>query len=336
MMRSLALVGAVLAPTLAGCTSRVEAPAPPRPAVTMAPTLHARQAAVVTLLPDCPRADRGDGPEDVSAAAAVAAALVPVGVDLLVSTVSDYLKRLETERTASWLASGAGELRPGHGCIVIARGHIGSRSAESLQRQGFLIPRDMRAAGLVAPPAFYMEIRIEAAPAATARGAAPRTEIRLRPQVVQFARTATRRGTTEAKEIGVVLALRSTPLPTQPNGPTEATATQGADAVFAFNLGALLPGQEIAPAPFPVPVATGAGSPAQHPFADLVQGAVLPRTGGQLNLAAFVTETGEPGRVLTLINDTLERQSAGLRDGLTKALQDAIKQALTPSGNATR
>lgn len=332
MLRIFSTFGMVSALALAGCGPRVEAPTAPPAAVAMAAPLAARQAAVVTLLPGCPRADRGDGPSEVSGlAAAAAAALVPVGVDFLVSAVTDYLKRLETERTASWIATGAGELKPGYGCIVIARGHIGSESVENLQQQGFLSPSDMRAAGLVAPPAFYMEIRIEVAPSAAAGSAPAASQVRLRPQVVQFARTAARRGTDEAKEIGVVLALRASPLPSRP---TEATASQGADAVFAFNLGAMRPGQQIAPTPFPVP-RLGAQAPVreinQHPFADLAQGGTLPRAGGQLNLAAFVTESGEPGRVLALINDTMERQSAGVRDGLTKALQDAVKQALTPA-----
>jgi hypothetical protein len=337
MHRMKDIAGVLLLVMLAGCASRVDAPAQPPSAVSMAPPLAARETGVVWLLPSCPRADREDRAAQVSGpAAAAAAALVPVGVDFLVSAVSDYLKRLETERTANWLATGAAELQQGYGCIVIARGHIGSRAVENLQQQGFLSPSDMRIAGLVAPPAFYMEIRVEVSTAPAAARSSPVTQIRLRPQVVQFARTAARRGTDEAKEIGVVLALRASPLPSRP---TEATAGQGADAVFAFNVGALRPGQEIAPRPFPVPRVGERATQqemAQHPFADLVQGGTLQHAGDQLNLAAFVTETGEPGRVLTLINETMERQSAGVRDGLTKALQDAVRQALTPAAGTSR
>jgi hypothetical protein len=327
---------------LAACAGGLQEPIPPEGPVQVR-TLNNRQTGSLTVLRSCPRADRADGGAEQVAgpAAALALAAVPVLVDLGVSAISDYLARLEAERTGAWDGRGAialptdGAARSG--CIVVARGRIGTAGSGRLARQGTLGPNDMEAVGLTHPPDFYMEIAFTLTPRPPVRGAAAGTsagaDILLRPQIVHYARTVARRGTDDPKAVGMVLVMRTTPLP---DGATRQTAGTGADAVFAFNLGTLRPGQEIRPVTFPAPAEPG---PA-HPLADLVQGGTLAHGRGTLNLGVFVTETGEPERVLVLLNDVLERQRKGLTDALTTAVQDAVKAALTPrpagGGSAAR
>lgn len=317
-----------LAAMLAACGSSSGSTPPATTAVAISP-VQARQAAAVRILATCPiaggaQAGTAGTPELApSFVPVLAGALVPIAVDFAVSAVRDYLARVESERTASYTASGSGALPSGGGvCLVVTRGRLGSPDADRPQMQGAVTSRAMNQVGLAGTPDFYMEARLVVRPRPGATP--PVNDLVLQPQYLQFARTAARRGRDEEKALGMVLILRQDPLP---GAATSTTAATGANAVFPLNFGTLRPGTEIVPASY-TPV--GSDMDPAHPLADLQRSTPLGSGVARVNAYAFVTETAEPERVLTLLNAALERGDESLQAALTKAIQDAIKAAGAP------
>lgn len=322
-----------LAPLLAGtallgaCTPSLRE-APPNPAAVRMETANARQAAVAMLLPGCPVADaplraaaNQGGLQPAALPALIAGALAPVVADIAFNAAKDYLARLQSERTANWIATGQGVLTPSDTCLVVMRGRIG-RPTAGIADQGSLSGAAATQLGLAATPDFYMEARLRVTRRATPAGQPAQMDLLLQPQIVHFARTAARRGQDEAKAIGMVLVMRSAPAAA---GADAAATANAAEVVVPLNFGTLVPGREIRPAAFPD---LAAESPVGHPLADLARRTSLAEASGRLNFYAFVTETAEPDRVLQLVNDAVSRQSKPLQDALTTAIQDAIKSAL--------
>jgi hypothetical protein len=323
-----------LAAMLAAC-SPGSGSTPPATSVVAISPIHARQAAAVRIQATCPvaggtRATTSDERRlSPSLAPVLAAALVPIAVDFAVSAVRDYLARVESERTASYTASGAGSLPSGGGvCLVVTRGRLGSPDADRPQSQGEVTATAMNGVGLAGTPDFYMEARLVVRPRPGATP--PVNDLVLQPQYLQFARTAARRGRDEEKTLGMVLILRQDPLP---GAATSTTAATGANAVFPLNFGTLRPGTEIVPASY-TPV--GSDMAPTHPLADLERSTPLGSGVARVNAYAFVTETAEPERVLTLLNAALERGDESLQAALTKAIQDAIKAAGAPPAAGAR
>jgi hypothetical protein len=291
-------------------------------------TANSRQTGIVMLLNRCPVSDLAAAAPPVlgteTVPIALAAALVPIAVNFTVSAITDYLARVQSERTGTWRAGGAGNFADGPGCLVVMRGRIGTPPG-LLPAQGSLSGEMMRSLGLAAPPDFYMEARISAElrPSQLARpGQAPQapvTDIVLQPQLVQFARTFALRGRQDPKTVGMVLVMRGTPAP---NGADAAMAAAGAEIVFPLHFGTIRPGVEIRSA------VSGSGSLPGHPLADLAQTLPIQGAPGRVNIVAITTESAEPDQVLRLINATAASQSAGLQQALSTAIQDAIKTAL--------
>jgi hypothetical protein len=326
--------GVGLVSLLAAC-SPGSGTTPPVTTATAITTVNARQAAAVRILPSCPIAGGAPSPTTVpgaasiAAAPAIAAALVPVAVDFAVSAVRDYLARVESERTASYTASGSGALpASGAACLVVTRGRLGVAAADRPPSQGTMSAAAMGQAGLAGTPDFYMEARLVVRPRPGA--SPPMNDLVLQPQYVQFARTAARRGRDEDKAVGMVLVLRQDPLP---GAATSTSAATGANAVFPLNFGTLRPGTEILPTTF-TPV--GSEMDTAHPLADLQRSTPVAAGVSRVNAYAFITETAEPDRVLALLNGALERNEASLQTALTKAIQDAIKAAAAPPAGGNR
>jgi hypothetical protein len=346
-----ALLGVAL--VLAGCVDGGRT-APP---VTKIEPQKQREAAVVRLLEKCPLSDQAPdaAPALLPLIAAGAVALAPVVIDFAVSALRDYLDRVQKEHTANYMATGAGDIGKKDGfCLVVARGLVGEAADGSLADQGSLKPHHMQTVGLAAPPAFYMEARLEiakrkapeasvAAPAAGQGQATPPkpgeqpkapeqpkpaeakvvADLVLTPQYLQFARTAAERGQHDEKTVAMVLVLRASPAP---ENATSATAATDADAVFPLNFGKIKPGVEIMPTTFT------AGAPkVDHPLGDLMRTAPLKQLPGSLNVYAFVTESAEPEKVLALMTKALENKGSDLEKALTTAIQNAIPGAAAPA-----
>lgn len=337
--RLFALAGSALA--LAACGHDN----PRRPSTVITATrvdpVEQREAEFVKLLPSCPVSDektRLQQEYGKATAPVVAAVLAPVVIDFAVSAVRDYLQRVENEHTGSFMAAGAGTLpESGTACLVVGRGVLGKPVA-ALPKQGSLEERHMIDVGLARPPAFYMEARIattvlptekkpEPPPATGGKkpvaAAAPekaeaqvRTVLEFAPQLIHFAKTVAKRGQDEEKTIAAVVVLRST---TAPEAPTSTTASKDAEAVFPLKLGALVPGTEVRPSDF--------AQVADHPLADLRRTTTFSGKLAAANLYAFITESDDPGKVLVLLNKSLERQGDGLQKALNKAVEDALKPA---------
>jgi len=322
------VVSVGLAGLLAAC-SPGSGSTPPVTSATVISPIYARQTATVRIQATCPIAGGAPAatfgrPElSTSALPVLAAALVPIAVDFTISAVRDYLARVESERTASYTASGSGSLpSAGSACLIVTRGRMGRADADRPSSQGAVTDEAMGQVGLAGPPDFYMEARLAIRPRLGATP--PMNDLVLQPQYLQFARTAARRGRAEAKTIGMVLILRQDPLP---GAATSTTAATGANAVFPLNFGTLQPGTEILSARY-TPV--GSDMEPAHPLADLERSTPVASGVSRVNAYAFITETAEPERVLTLLNAALEQGDAPLQAALTKAIQDAIKAAAAP------
>jgi hypothetical protein len=316
--RLFALVGSAFA--LAACSQGN----PERPVTTIAATpvnvVEQREAEFVKLLPTCPVSEgRRAGEYGIMMPMpAIAAVVAPVVVDFAVSGVRDYLQRVEGEHTGSFMAAGAGKLAEGgEGCLVIGRGVLGKPSA-ALPKQGSLEGDHMVKVGLAQPPAFYLEVKVRTTvrQAEGKKDAAPQTVLDFTPQLLHYAQTVAKRGKDEEKTVAAVVILRSTAAPEQSGS---ATAAKDAEAVFPLNFGKLVPGTEVRPAQF--------SQVADHPLADLRRTTTVNGTLSNLNVYAFVTETPDPNKVLSLLNKTLERQG----DSLQKAINSAVEGALKPA-----
>jgi hypothetical protein len=321
--RQLGLLGA--ASLLAACASN------PGQMAAGSRLQTSRQAEIVLLLPKCPVSGQVAaepqpvaGPAGPAPAAALPAAVVPViaaiGADVAISALKDWLARLDTERSGSFMAGGTGTLPtasdPGR-CLVVARGPIGPPAADPALPAGTLLgARSLKDAGLAAMPQFYFEARLRHA------GAAPESkqELLLEPQVLIFQETIAKRARSSPKNIGMVLALRRDSLEA---GSTAAALRDKAEAVFVLNLNQIGPGQEIAPQPFP---AAGAPPGLGHPMLDLVRSARITAQPGQVNAYAVVTEQAEKAPLLGFLTGALSRNEKGAMEALAKIIADALKE----------
>ena len=345
---------AILAPLMAGCNHgkpetglhglKIEA-------------IAKRETEVVRFLNTCPVTNRETNAAQAEAAGAgalVAAALIPIAVDFTISAIRDYLDRIEKEKSAAYIASGAGSISKfSKGsdtfsfCIVVARGMVGptptreegkperesaddkkSRDTRNEKKlasevQGKIRMGDLKQVGLADTPAFYLELAATVTKRkdvkAKANGApSPVADLVLMPGYFQFARTAAKRGTDDEKSIGMVLVLRTTPAA---EGADKTGAATGADAVFPLLLGKYKPGIE---------VVGPKGEKLQHPFSNLERTTPLLAIPDGLNSYASVTEASDPDKVLALISKTLEGKAKSLEEALSNAIKEAIKPAEPP------
>jgi hypothetical protein len=313
----------VLPALLGGCMADMRPTTTAPPAATEVRALNSRAAGHAMLLQRCPISDAAAAPAFAPAIAPLLLALAPAAGQFIFSVGADYLARLDSERDAVYTAAGLGEIPAnGHSCLVITRGHLGPLAATPWE-QGSLSSANTAPVGLAGPPDFYMEARLEVVPDPAGRtGAATGGELVLRPQLVHVARSAALRDRAGQKSVGIVVALRPT---ATARNPSEQSAIQGADAVFTLNLGRLEAGTEIRPASF---TPREAAPPPGHPLADLAQRVAITRLPARLNIAAFVTETADPNRLLELLNTAVTDNRDGLQKALTEAIQGAISGAL--------
>lgn len=325
--------------TLAGCGHNNSPP--PNIGVPIT-KIEQRNAELVTILDRCPVSDPKSTPpatDETQVAPAfvmapVIAALAPIAIDWGVSALRNYLERLESERSGAFMATGAGDLEKRQDvCLVIARGMVGTVK-DAIPTQGSLDAPKLQDVGLVAPPDFYLEIKVRLTPA-TAESSSPDKQkaptksaqkakeseaakaptpaatynMELAPQFLQYARTVAKRGQDEEKSLALVLVARTTAAPEKADS---ATTAKEAEAVFPINLGRLKPGTELTPQAF-------SGT------SDMKRVAGLPKLPKAMNFYAFVTESADENKALTLLTKAMERQNDGLQKALSKAVEDAMK-----------
>lgn len=292
---------------LAACAHESSAPLKRTEALKIE-TLNQRYAEFIQLPATCPQ----DAAASPFFPGAIIGALVPIAVDFAISSVQDYLKRIESESTGQFIAAGAGKL-PSNGSaeLVVARGLVGKPVGTS-ERQGSLEKKKWVETGLAAPPSFFLKMDLKTTTNGTGKEAT--TEVSVTPRFLQFAETIAKRGRDNEKTVAMVLVLRSTTAPEKANSTTAAT---GAEVVIPISFGKLKPGIEI----------TG-GEP-HDPLGDLKRIATvkgLPACGA-FNAYAFVTETEEPDKALTLLTTALDNGKDDLKKALVKAIQEALPQS---------
>ena len=119
----------------------------------------------------------------------------------------------------------------------------------------------------------------------------------------------------------MVVLLRADPLG---RSATEEQAREGALLALPFDFGVVREGTAVRAAP-------GAAGPS-HPFADQERAVRVPVLSATANIDAFVTEAGEPGRILELLAATLRDNEATVE----KAIADAVRAAVAPQQGAAR
>ncbi|WP_043345539.1 hypothetical protein [Belnapia moabensis] len=242
------------------------------------------------------------------------------------------------------LRSGAG-VAP-RACLVVARGRFGTTLPTALPpTSGLLTRRHLQDLGLTVYPPLYVEVSIRSAPDANAatravagaetgtrftaparRGAPPRAaataevepaylHLLVRPEALQFAHTAARRPGDGQKAIGMLVLLRAEPFG---RGATEAQAREGALLALPLDFGVVREGTAVA--------APAGAAGAAHPFANQERAVRVPALSATANADAFVTEAGEPSRVLDLLAATLKDNETPVE----KAIADAVRAAVSP------
>lgn len=340
--RSVLLALAVLG--LAGCGT------PQRPVTFDANraivTVHTSRETARAFIRDgaCPTQTQG-GPAPAFAPLAIvagaASALAPVIADFSVKVLQDYLARVQSEQTASYRASGTGVLRgdasAANGpCLIVVRGRFGAAPSDDLvPESGILERRHLTMLGLSDYPTLYMEASIRADTAtnaaartvADARMVSRRSGLRdtpsqpvaepahlhllFRPEALQFARTAAPRPGDGRKAVGMLVLLRTAPLATSA---TEAQGRDGAVLVLPLDFGRVQEGTAV----------RATATMAVHPFADQERAVSVPVLTATANVDAFVTEAGDPSRVIELLAATLKDNEATVE----KAIADAVKAAI--------
>lgn len=331
------MLACCLAVPLAGCSAGDALFSSGKPASIQ--EVNAAEGARVLTVASCPLSQERSEPGGARAAATAraigpvaGAAIAGVAAEVAFKAVSEYLKERREALTASYFATGAGDIATG--CIVVVRGTFGpTKPADQLQNPAAdpgLTRDDLQALGLVDHPHLYVEISmrelVESPPRVTParRGTTAEDVGRgfiLRPELVQFADTAAERRGDGKKRVAIILGARNAALPAN-----AAAADAAKDAVgsAAFNLGDLRIGTIVRPR---------AGE-SGHPFAAQERLIRIPAAnlGRQVNLHAFVTESADPSRVERLVGEAISNNS----ESIQTALSDLINNALAvrqPAGN---
>lgn len=264
-----------------------------------------RDAARAYTLQSCPLLDAERATQGPNRQVAVlAAALIPVAVDFGFRLFGDYLKRVQSEQTANYLATGVGDLS--HNCLVVVRGNFGTTRVDIPAESGILNVSVLNQLGLTSYPSVYMEAIIHRSGA---------NQYIVKPRALQYAKTAALRRSGGRKQLGMVIAFRTTPVP----NPGQDVVTKDAVATLPFDFGIVQEGTAVRSRSQLVNTQADV-------FADQARAISVPTNkSGSIDVYAFVVESGESDRVLSLLSDTFEANKGDLQKALTAAISDALK-----------
>lgn len=264
-----------------------------------------RDAARAYTLQSCPLQDAepaAHGPNRQFAA--LAAALIPVAVDFGFRLFGDYLKRVQSERTANYLATGTGNLS--HSCLVVVRGNFGPTRTDIPSHSGILSVGILGQLGLTTYPSMYMEASIQRSGS---------SQYIVEPRALQYAKTAALRRGDGRKQLGMVIAFRTTPVVK----PDQVSITKDAAATIPFDFGIVQEGSAVRSGGMSLNTQTDV-------FADQARAvSVAADKTGSIDIYALVVETGETDRVLSLMSDTFEANKSDLQKAFTAAIGDALR-----------
>jgi hypothetical protein len=282
---------------------------------------NTRPGARVLLLTDCPCVKvpekyRHPDARIAPVLAPVIASLIPVAADFTVATLTSYLKKVDKDKSANYVATGAGilfkndKLQPR--CLIITRGKFGPIEApENLPYNvGSLDIADLKMLGLANYPDFYFEAWL-LGESKDGSGLI----LSIKPQVLHFARQAAKNRGSGSKHIAILLTFVGNP----PAEPEQEAIVKAAASTIPLKFEKVVIGNEYK-------AKDGHENENRNPLWDQNKVFKLPtdKKQGGYNIYAFIAETEDASELLTLFISALE----GKKDDISTALQKAIKQAI--------
>jgi len=282
---------------------------------------NTRPGGRVMLLPDCPcvKVPEEEGLPEARippVLVPVIASLIPVAADFTVATVTNYLKKVEKDKSENYVATGAGllfkndKLQPR--CLIITRGKFGPiETPENLPfNVGSLDIADLKMLGLANYPDFYFEAWL----LDESKGGSSAI-LSIKPQVLHFARQAAKNPGSGSKHIAILLTFVCNP----PAEPEQEAIVKAAATTIPLKFEKVVIGNEYK-------AKDGHENKNTNPLWDQNKVFTIPadKKQGGYNIYAFIAETEDASELLTLFISALE----GKKDDLSTALQKAIKQAI--------